>query len=142
MLELRYALSSTTIVLAAIVAACGTAREGLGPSGVPSGGGETAGSAPTEISIAGSTRRLSSLEGRGVVAGTQVTAAFGTDDHVSGSAGCNRYSGHAAAKDQQLDIGALATTRMHCGAEGVMEQEQAYLAALQKAKVYRVFGGQ
>ena len=116
-------------------------REGLGPTGVPSGDGQTAGTTPTETSLVGPTWRLSSLEGRDAVPGTHVTAEFGADDRVTGSAGCNRYFGHAAAKGDQLDVGLLATTMMHCGADGVMQQEQAYLAALEKAKVYRVADG-
>jgi heat shock protein HslJ len=39
-----------------------------------------------------------------------------------------------------IDIGPAATTRMMCAAEGVMEQESQYLAALEMAEVYRVDG--
>jgi heat shock protein HslJ len=64
--------------------------------------------------------------------GTQITATFGEDGRVVGSAGCNRYTGQYQASDGSLTIGQPATTRMAC-APPVMGQEAAYLAALQAA---------
>jgi heat shock protein HslJ len=93
-------------------------------------------------SLIGPTWRLTSLDGHEAVAGVKVTAEFGQDNRVAGSAGCNRYFGRAAATGAQLDVGLMATTMMYCGAEGVMPQEHAYLAALQKAKSYRVVGAE
>ena len=53
--------------------------------------------------------------------GTEVTAEFGKDGKLTGSAGCN--------------------TEMACtGPQGVMEQEQAYLSALPRAVKYTVEG--
>ena len=95
--------------------------------------------APT---LVGPTWRLVTLEGRAVVAGTQVTAAFDNEKRISGSAGCNRYTGGATVTGEQLAVGALASTRMFCGAEGVMPQEDAYFAALGKAKTYRIVDGE
>jgi heat shock protein HslJ len=60
---------------------------------------------------------------------TSITAVFGQDGRVSGSAGCNRYTGPYQSSGDTLSIGPLATTRMAC-AQPVMEQEAAYLAAL------------
>jgi len=91
--------------------------------------------------LAGPTWRLVTLEGRDALAGVRVTAVFGDDSRVSGSAGCNAYFGRAAVSGEQLTVGRLGTTMMYCGAEGVMEQEAAYFAALQKAKVSRVVDG-
>lgn len=93
-------------------------------------------------SLVGPTWRLTTLEGREAIPSVRVTAVFAEDDRVTGSAGCNRYFGRAAAKSAQLDVGLLATTRMHCGADGVMAQEQAYLAALEKATSYRMAGAE
>lgn len=95
--------------------------------------------APT---LVGPTWRLVTLEGRAVVAGTQVTAAFDNEKRIAGSAGCNRYTGGAVVTGDHLAVGTLASTRMFCGAEGVMPQEDAYFAALGKAKTYRIVDGE
>ena len=61
---------------------------------------------------------------------------------MSGSSGCNRYFGGATASGDRLDVGLLAGTRMYCGADGVMDQESAYLAALEKAESFRIVGNE
>jgi heat shock protein HslJ len=93
---------------------------------------------PAPFSLVGPTWRLVSVEGSPAVPGTRVTAVFGEDNRVTGSAGCNRYLGRAAAAGARLDVGVLASTRMYCGGDGVMAQEQAYLAALEKTTTYRI----
>ncbi len=63
--------------------------------------------------------------------GTTLTALF-SDTQVSGSAGCNDYTGGLVPVDDHFTIGPLATTQKLCNEpEGIMEQEQAYLSALQ-----------
>ena len=99
------------------------------------------GKTPVPLSLVGPVWRLVSVEGRATVAGTRITAAFEGDDRVSGSAGCNRYFGRAAAVGGRLDVGPLASTRIFCADDGVMEQEQAYLAALERSRSYRIEGG-
>ena len=91
--------------------------------------------------LVGTTWRLVSLDGHEALADVRVTAVFGEDSRVTGSAGCNRYFGRASVTGgARLDVGLLATTMMYCGGEGVMPQEQAFLAALEKAAAYRVEG--
>jgi heat shock protein HslJ len=90
--------------------------------------------------LIGPTWRLASINGREALPGVRVTAVFGADDRVAGTAGCNRYVGRGAASGSRLDVGPLAMTRMFCGADGVMDQEQAYVAALENAKAYRIDG--
>jgi heat shock protein HslJ len=80
------------------------------------------------------------IEGAKVLDGTQLTATFSTDSRVSGSSGCNSYFGSADAKTGTLSVGPLASTMMACLADGVMPQEQRYLAALQAAKSFVVSG--
>ena len=76
-----------------------------------------------------------------VLAGTQITALFGADGSVTGSAGCNSYVGQVQVDGNSLSIGPLATTRMMCGEpQGVMEQETAYLEALSTVTGYRIQG--
>ncbi|HET9316110.1 MAG TPA: META domain-containing protein [Vicinamibacteria bacterium] len=134
---MRKTLRSTAIMMSLLAAACGSST--LGPTDTSSG---TEAKSATTASLIGPTWRLASIDGRNAVAGVSVTAVFSTDDRVAGSAGCNRYFGGAAATGARLDVGLMATTMMYCGAEGVMPQEQAYLSALEKAKVYRIDGAQ
>lgn len=74
-------------------------------------------------------------------AGTEkVTAEFGADGTISGSGGCNTYSGTYSTTDpDQLTIGPVAATEMACP-EPAMEIEQMYFAALGKVATYRIEG--
>jgi heat shock protein HslJ len=77
----------------------------------------------------------------GLITGTEITADFGEDGTVSGTAGCNRYNGPFETEGNQIKIGPLASTMMACiEPEGVSEQEAAYLAALENATVYELRG--
>jgi polar amino acid transport system substrate-binding protein len=69
------------------------------------------------------------------LAGTQLTAEF-AEGKVNGSAGCNTYNADYTVDGDSLSIGPAATTRMFC--EGVMDQEAAYLAALQSASSFEL----
>ena len=73
------------------------------------------------------------------VADTEVTAVFGADGQLSGSAGCNRYNAPYTVDGDKITIGAPATTRMMCP-QPIMEQEAQYLAAIQLAATYNVQG--
>ena len=94
------------------------------------------------LRLAGTSWVLVSLGSIPVLPGTEITASFGTDRRISGSAGCNRYVGAYEVSGPGLEVGPLATTRMFCGDPGVMEQEQRYLSALQNAALAAVEGGQ
>jgi heat shock protein HslJ len=70
--------------------------------------------------------------------GTEITAIFGADGTLSGSAGCNNYSTTYQVITSTIKISpAIATTRMMCP-DPVMQQEAAYLAALPTATTYRI----
>jgi len=79
-----------------------------------------------------------------VLGGTSLTASFGTDGTLSGSAGCNTYTAaYQSDGEQTLTIGPAASTRKMCTEpQGIMEQEAQYLAALTTAATYRVDGAQ
>jgi putative lipoprotein len=71
---------------------------------------------------------------------TEVTAWF-ENGQVNGSAGCNNYfGGYTTRGGDRIEISELGSTMMMCSEE-IMEQEQAYLAALQSATSYRVEEG-
>lgn len=74
--------------------------------------------------------------------GSEISATFdSTQGTVSGSAGCNRYSGTYRLRGSRLSIGRLTQTEMACRQpDGVMEQEQRYLRLLAAAQSYQVVG--
>jgi heat shock protein HslJ len=76
-----------------------------------------------------------------VVAGSELTADFGTDGRLTGSTGCNNYNGEYKVDGNKITIGPLASTMMFCNdPAGVMDQETQFLAALQSAATYKLEG--
>lgn len=74
-----------------------------------------------------------------VIIDTEMTATFGVDGQVTGSAGCNNYFAGYEVDGESISIGMPGATMMMCvEPEGIMEQEQQYLAALQTAATYRI----
>ncbi len=79
------------------------------------------------------------------IVGTEITAFFGPGNNLTGSSGCNTYSGgYEFGPDQTVTIRNLSqpTTNLQTCTEpaGIMEQEQAYLAALSNATTYELQG--
>ncbi len=73
-----------------------------------------------------------------VTTGSTLTLAFGAKGRVSGSGGCNNFSGSFQSDGEKLTIGPLADTRKACAApEGVMAQEAAFLRALESTATAR-----
>lgn len=67
-----------------------------------------------------------------MIVGSTVTATFGADGSVTGSAGCNSYSAPYTLAGDALKIGPTVVTRKLCDTPaGVMEQEAAFLTALE-----------
>ncbi|CAH1674550.1 Membrane-bound inhibitor of C-type lysozyme [Hyphomicrobiales bacterium] len=79
------------------------------------------------------------IGGGGVVDRIQTTLAFGGDGKVTGSGGCNHFTGKAEIGADTLSIGPLASTRMACP-PAVMGQEQKFFNALQGVKSWTVDG--
>ena len=75
----------------------------------------------------------------GPKAGARLTLEFG-DGQVSGDSGCNRFHGSFTVQGNALTIGPLATTRMTCDEE-LMVQEQQFLAALASAATWDIVQG-
>ena len=77
----------------------------------------------------------------GLLLGTEISANFGADGELTGNAGCNQYLASYSVDGNAVENGPAATTFMFCAEPpGVMEQESAYLAALQSAATYRIEG--
>ena len=75
-----------------------------------------------------------------LVASTEISAVFGADGTVSGSAGCNNFNGPVSVDGARVSIGPLAATMKMCAAEGVMEQESQFLAAMQNSTTWEIRG--
>lgn len=73
-----------------------------------------------------------------VLARTTIDASFADDGRLTGTAGCNRYSTAYTRDGERIAIGPAVATRMHCGApQGIMEQEAACFAALERTAAVR-----
>ena len=97
------------------------------------------GSSPANNSSLQGTRWvLVTLAGEPPLTGTAPSAEFSVDQ-ISGSAGCNTYFGTYAASSSEFRISDLASTEMWCmEPEGVMDQEMAFLNALDTVASYRM----
>jgi heat shock protein HslJ len=111
----------------------------LGLVGCTSGDVTTPTGASAAASLVGPTWSLTKIGGKSVLEGTTLTAAFSSEELVTGNAGCNSYFGRARVEAGRLSVGPLGSTRMAC-ADGVMEQEMLYLASLEAATSYTIQG--
>jgi heat shock protein HslJ len=85
---------------------------------------------------------LLTLGGEPPLTGRAPSAEFSTDE-ISGSASCNTYFGSYEVSGSEMTIGDVAHTEMWCAEpEGVMDQEQAFLAAMASVARYRLAGEQ
>lgn len=76
-----------------------------------------------------------------VLEGSEITADFDEQGNVSGTASCNNYSGTYQVDGEQISIELGPLTMMFCEQpEGVMEQETAYLQALESVVSYHILG--
>lgn len=113
----------TAIIGVALVAACETDAASDG--------------APTSDLLTLSDWAAETIDGAPVVNPGRVTLSFG-DGRVSGRGGCNLYSGPAELGDGTLKLGPMISTKMACMEQGLMQQEAAYLKALQDARRYAI----
>jgi heat shock protein HslJ len=96
-------------------------------------------------SLAGTSWRITGVNnGKGgvvsLVADTSITMNFMTGGKVAGSGGCNNYTSTYTQDGGKLTFTSTAATRRMCFASGVMEQEHAFLTALESAATARMEG--
>lgn len=91
--------------------------------------------APPSVPLEGTVWTL-----QGTLPGTLITATF-DQGAISGSGGCNTYSGSYLISGRSISIGALTVTSIFCSPE-VMNQETAYLSSLQTVDEYEFEGNQ
>ncbi len=110
----------TVTLLLALSALGGCATAGLGPN------------------LGGREWVAQDVNGAPVSAAKPLTLRF-DGGQASGSAGCNTFSGSYKLREDRLEFGPLATTRMACE-PAIMEQEGRYLAILGAARSYSRYG--
>lgn len=71
-----------------------------------------------------------------------ITLEFGTENRVSGFAGCNTYNGTYQAERGTITLSRMLRTLRACRDEAVMAQEDVYLKALASARGFTVTGDQ
>jgi heat shock protein HslJ len=123
----RMVLAGATCVLVVLLAACGESE-----TDQPGSAGAV---------LPGTEWVLTSLSGKAPIEGTEITLSFG-EETLEGSAGCNTYGASYTATEDGLRLTDLYWTEMGClEPEGVLDQELAYLNALNTVSGYRVDGG-
>jgi heat shock protein HslJ len=77
-----------------------------------------------------------------IISGSTVTAIFGADSRVSGSAGCNRYFGAytSTVAKRNINIVQVGLTRMMCQPADAMVQEGNFIKALKATTSYQIAG--
>ena len=130
---MRRVLTLTAVTVASVAAM------GLSAGSAPGKGGAATGAAAVPPkTLTGKVWVLTALLAKPPVKGTEVTSEFTTSGKVSGSSGCNHYSGTYSAAGSTIRISStMASTRMAC-ARAVSLQEAAFLKALVSARSYSV----
>lgn len=114
----------------ALVAGDGTVLARLAPQRL-----ELVGSRWTIMAVNNGKAAVSSL-----LPQTQLSLMLDAQGRVSGTAGCNTYTGQARIEGMTVQFGPLGSTRRLCGDAAVMAQEKAFLDALQAARQARIEG--
>lgn len=70
------------------------------------------------------------------VAGMPLAVSFGDDGTVSGSDGCNSFSGAHTTDGARVTISNLSGTRVACPSTALSDQEEQFLAALQGSTLW------
>jgi len=108
-------------------------------------GSATSATGATAPGLAGTSWELAQYAAEGATTLTEVpadvraTADF-TDDQISGSGGCNSFTGAYTTDGDTIEIGPLASTQMACVPE-VTEVESGYLARLGAATTFAITDG-
>jgi heat shock protein HslJ len=96
---------------------------------------------PTGDPLEGTSWRLVTLGGAGLIPSTQITATF-EERQVHGSA-CNSYGGSYKVSGDKITLSELYMTEMACvDPQGIMEQERRYLEMLGMAQTFKLSASQ
>ncbi len=74
------------------------------------------------------------------ISDTEVTLTFQDEAQLGGSSGCNLFGGKYQVDGSAIVISQVFSTMKACPVGNIMQQEQAFLAALQSAISYKIDG--
>jgi heat shock protein HslJ len=114
-------LIATTVLIIYLLSACG----GINP----------------RDTLNGTAWTLTSIDNIPPLEGRKLSIAF-AEGKLSGSSGCNSYSGSYEINGEKISAGPIAMTLMACVDPGVMDQEQSFLAYLGDLKTFVRSDGQ
>jgi putative lipoprotein len=129
------------LVLACVVAlASGCATDEPGSDEVAPVAAVTAADTKPDVSLRNTYWKLVELNGGAVQPGEgkELHMIIKGDDRVNGYSGCNQFMGSVTVSGDGLAFGPVAGTRRMC--ENVMEQENAFLLALENAHRHAISG--
>ncbi len=133
-----------TVIQSFAVGAMGTGGVAVLPPTIPAPTATAVNTDPTLGGLANSTWVLTSYGSpdnpQPALGNPAVTLTFSADG-VGGNGGCNSYGGSFQYDSNSLTIGGLRNTLMACD-QPILDQETAYLTALQTATGYQINGSQ
>lgn len=83
------------------------------------------------------TWQVEDIDQGGVIDNAMVTIEFLEDGRISGSTGCNRFSGSLKTEEATFVVSKTITTRRAC-VPAIAKQEQRFLSALNEAAYFKV----
>lgn len=81
--------------------------------------------------------RVEDIDQGGVIDNSMVTMLFEQENRISGSTGCNQYTGNVSLDDKAFQVTTVASTRRAC-VTALAKQEQRFLDALNDAVRYEI----
>ena len=127
-------------VLVILLGAAGCAPDEAGVAETPTAAAPAAENIKPDVTLTNTYWKLIELNGAAVSPGEgkELHMILRGADQVGGYAGCNQFTGSMTVSGDGLSVGPIASTRRMC--QDVMEQESAFLQALENAQRYSISG--
>ena len=118
----------------------GCAFEESSDAGTPAAAEPAAASTKPDVTLTNTYWKLVELNGAAVEPGEdrELHMILRGEDQVGGYAGCNQFTGSVTVSGDGLSFGPIASTRRMCAES--MQQEDAFLQALENAQRYSISG--
>ena len=92
-------------------------------------------------SLNGTSWELVVINNRHPIEGSTITISF-KDGQVSGSSGCNSFSGEYQVRGKKIEFGMMMSTLMACVDPAMMEQETAFMQYFGNTQRFELVDGQ